>query len=294
VPPNKEIIKLHDVFTAIFSFMNTAFPFEPFYMHFMKRALLGILLLAPLCAAMGVQVVNFGMAFFSDAISHSAFTGVAIGLLLSVNPSITMIIFGLLLGLAITQVRHESDFSTDTVVGVFFSGTVALGIVIISSQKGLVRNLQSYLYGDILTLSNMDIACLAVSSIVIGCFLVLSYNKLILSGIHRSLAFSRGVAVKRYDFIFAMFLAFVVMLAVRAVGLLLVTAMLIVPAAAGRNISDNLCKMFWSAIAISVVSGVAGLVLSYYLDSAAGASIILVSCVFFLATQIIRFFASKN
>jgi len=294
VPPKKENIKLHDVFNAIFSFMNTTFPFEPFSMYFMKRALLGILLLAPLCAAMGVQVVNFGMAFFSDAISHSAFTGVALGLLLSVDPSITMIIFGLVLGLAITQVRHESDFSTDTVVGVFFSGTVALGIVIISAQKGLVRNLQSYLYGDILTLSNMDIAWLAVSCVVIGCFLVVSYNKLIMSGMHRSLAHSRGVAVKRYDFMFAMFLAFVVMLAVRAVGLLLVTAMLIVPAAAGRNLANNLCKMFWFAIGISIVSGVVGLVMSYYLDSAAGASIILVSCMFFLFTQLVRFVARKK
>jgi len=260
----------------------------------MKRAFLGILFLSPLCAAIGVQVINFSMAFFSDAISHSTFTGVALGILFAVNPSISMVIFGLIVGLGIMHVKHKSDFSTDTVVGVFFSGTVALGIVIISAKKGLTSNLQKYLYGDILALGNAEIVWMVVLFIIIGVFLFISYNKLIMTGLNHSLAHSQGINVKKYDYLFAVFMVLVVMSSVRVVGLLLVTAMLIVPAAAGRNIAENLKQMFWYSIGISLFSGILGLIASYYWDSAAGASIVLVECIIFLFTQTTKKTSTKN
>ncbi len=280
---------MDEFFRLIFHFIDIVLPIEAFSMAFMKRALIGVVILAPLCAAMGVQVVNFSMAFFSDAISHSAFTGVALGLIFSLNPYISMVLFGLLVGLAITQVKHESSLSNDTVVGVFFSATVALGIVIISAQKGLTHELQGYLYGDILTLSYNEIVFIMFLAVLVGGFLAFSYNKLVIMGVNRPLAHSNAVPVRVYDYLFALFLALVVMVTIRVVGLLLVTAMLIVPAAAGRNVARNVSQMFWLSTVFAMFSGITGLLASYYCDAAAGASIILVSCIVFLITQIVNY-----
>lgn len=111
--------------TVLYELIAKLLPFESMQMRFMQQALIGLLLLAPMTALMGVQVVNFRMAFFADAISHSAFTGVALGLLFAVSPHWTMPVFGLLVGLVIVAAQRRSALSTDTVIGVFFSGVVA-------------------------------------------------------------------------------------------------------------------------------------------------------------------------
>src|SRR5450759_1870388 len=125
--------------------MDRLLPFAFAEPAFMKRALLALLLTAPAAAALGVPLVQHRMAFFSDAIGHSAFTGVALGVLLGVSPSWTMVA---IVAVASTLVKGRTELSSDTVIGVFFSTVVALGIAIISREKGLTRNLQAFLYGD--------------------------------------------------------------------------------------------------------------------------------------------------
>ena len=120
--------------------------------RFMQQALLALLLLAPMTAAMGILVVNFRMAFFAEAISHSAFTGVALGMLLTVSPELTMPLFGLAVGLGIVAAQHHSSLASDTVIGVFFSGMVAFGLAMVSRDRSLARDMQRFLYGDILTI----------------------------------------------------------------------------------------------------------------------------------------------
>ena len=154
-------------------------PFEWAQQTFMVRALIECMLLAPACAVMGVKVVNFRMAFFSDAISHSAFAGVAIGLLLNdfftrpgsdpFFPRLSLIGFGLLVGLGIAMVRRRTTLSNDTVIGVFFSAVVALGIAIVTSSGSRTADFQRYLYGDILALDAMDLALTALlAGVVLG------------------------------------------------------------------------------------------------------------------------------
>jgi len=148
--------------TPFYHLISVILPFECLQQEFMQQALIGLMLLAPMASAMGVQVVNFRMAFFSDAISHSAFAGVALGLIFDADPHRTMPLFGLLVGLGIMAVQRHSTLSSDTVIGVFFSGVVAFGLAVVSRDRSVARDVQRFLYGDILTIGQAEMPFLAV------------------------------------------------------------------------------------------------------------------------------------
>jgi zinc transport system permease protein len=268
----------------LFSAMGRVLPFDFAEPLFMKRAILAMLFIAPAAAAVGVPLVHFRMAFFSDAIGHSAFTGVAIGVLLGVHPLLTMVAFGLFVAWAITRVKGRTELSPDTVIGVFFSTVIALGVAIISAQKGLTRNLQAYLYGDLLAVSETELLWMGMLLGVVGAYLFVAFNKIMLIGVHEGFAKSMGVPVRGLEISFALVVALVVTTAIRAVGILLVTALLVVPAAAARNVARGAVSAFWVAIAIAVVSGLSGIAASYYLDTATGATVVLFAAALFAAT----------
>lgn len=263
------------MFDTIYSLMDMLLPFAWAKPLFMKRALLATLMIGPLCAAMGVLVVNFRMSFYASAISHSAFTGVALGVLMGVDAQITLILFGLLVGAAVTAVKRGSELSEDTAIGVLFSTSVALGIVVISAMKGLVRNLDPYLYGDVLALADQDILLIWILFLAVMTYVAIFYNRLIFLAIHEDLAHTRGIRVQRSQYIFSLVLALVVSMSIRTIGILLITALLIIPAAAARNLARSAAGMFWVAIAVACFSSVFGLMGSYYWDTATGATMVL-------------------
>jgi len=262
----------------------------------MRRALLGLILLAPMAAAMGVQVVNFRMAFFSDAISHSVFAGVAIGLLFSVSPNWSMPFFGLVVGLCIMMLLRRSALSSDTVVGVVFSGVVAFGLAIVSRDPTVSQDIEQFIYGDILTISDADIEGLFVLLLFLIAFQFFGFNRLLYIGLSPGLALTHRVKVAIYQYLFAGLLALVVVLVYRAVGVLLVTGMLVVPAATARNFSRSAGGMFWWALMVSLSSAVAGLIISAqeWADTATGATVILVAFAWFLLSVFISSFSSRN
>jgi zinc transport system permease protein len=264
-------------------------------MRFMQQALVGLLLLAPMVALMGVQVVNFRMAFFADAISHSAFSGVAVGLILAINPHWTMPLFGLLVGLAIVASQRRSSLSTDTVIGVFFSGVVAFGLAIVSREKNVARNIQQFLYGDILTIGDGDIWAMLVLLTVIIIFQAYGYNRMLYIGLHPVVAKVHGVRVAAYQYIYAGLLSLVVIFSVWAVGVLLVTAMLIVPAAAARNFARSAGSLVWWALLVSTTSAMAGLLISAqdWARTATGATVILVAFAWYLISLLPQTFRGK-
>ena len=282
--------------SALYSIVPLILPFKCMEAMFMQQALIGLLLLAPMAAVMGIQVVNFRMAFFSDAISHSAFAGVAIGLIASINPSITMVAFAVFVGLAITAMQRKSSLSMDTVVGVFFSAVVAFGIAIVSRDRSIARDMQLFLYGDILTISTGDIFELAALALVIIIFMGLGYNRLLYIGLNHALARAHRIKVALYQYMYAALLSVVVIFSVRAVGVLLVTALLIVPAAAARNLSRTAGAMFWWAILISVTSAATGLVISAqeWAYTATGATIILVAFAWFIISSLVSYSRSDS
>ena len=273
--------------SLLYSAMDRLLPLAFAEPTFMKRALLAVIFLAPAAAAVGVPLVQFRMAFFSDAIGHSAFTGVALGVLLGIHPLLTMVAFGLFVAYAIALVKGRTGLSQDTVIGVFFSTVVALGIAIISARKGLTRNLQAYLYGDLLAISGAEVLWMGALFLGVVVYLGLTFNRILLLGVEEGFARSLGVPGRALGISFALVVALVVTTAIRAVGILLVTALLVVPAAAARNVARGAASAFWISIALSLASGLSGLAASYYLDTATGATIVLFSAAFFALTAAI-------
>ena len=146
--------------TALYDLIGRLLPLDCMQARFMQQALVALVLLAPMCAAMGVQVVNFRMAFFSDAISHSAFAGVALGLILGLDARWTMVGLAVLVGLGIVAVGRRSSLSIDVIIGVFFSAIIAFGLAVVSRDRSVARDVQRFLYGDILTIGDADILLL--------------------------------------------------------------------------------------------------------------------------------------
>ncbi|MEW6220944.1 MAG: metal ABC transporter permease [Thermodesulfobacteriota bacterium] len=272
--------------TALYDLIPRLLPFQCLEARFMQQALVALLLLAPMTAAMGVQVVNFRMAFFADAISHSAFAGVAVGLLFGIDPRFSMPALGLGMGLGIIAVQRRSGLSADTVIGVFFSAMIAFGLAVVSRDRSLARDLQRFLYGDILTISQPEILWLAGLFVVLLAYQAWGYNRMLAIGISPSLAQAHRVRVAGYQYSYAALLAVVTIFAVWAVGVLLVSALLIVPAAAARNLTRSAGGMFWWALVVGTTSAVAGLLVSAqdWARTATGATVILFTCAWFVAS----------
>jgi zinc transport system permease protein len=272
-------------FDAIYHLIDSMLPFYWISNAFMKRALLAVIFIAPTCAAIGVPATNFRMIFFSHSMSHSAFAGVALGILTGIEPRLAMILFGVIISIAITNVRRRSELAYDTVIGVFFSLTVALGIVIVSRNPVVMRSLDAIIYGDILTINENGIMFYFILFILTMLFLAFSYNRLLLKGINERLASSHGVRTAYYDYAFAILLSVIITASIRAVGLLLVTAMLVVPAGAARNISRSARQQFWFSILIGTFSGVSAIIITAYYNFVTGATIILIAGIIFMLTQ---------
>lgn len=276
--------------TFLCELIGRAIPLECMQMRFMQEAMLGLILVAPMAAVAGTQVVNFRMAFFSDAIGHSAFAGVAFGLLFAISPNLTMPLLAVIVGLGIMAVKQRSGLSTDTIIGVFFSAVVASGLAVVSRYPQAARDMQMFLYGDILTISDQEIIALFG---LLGVFLLFQYfafNKLICIGLNLQLAKAHRIKVMIYQYLFAALLSLIVIFSVKAVGVLLVTAMLITPAAAARNLASSYGKMLWMSILISLICAVAGLLLSAqeWMRTAAGATIVICACVIFCVSLVFR------
>lgn len=266
---------------GIYSFIDMVLPFEWLEPTFMKNAFLAILIACPLFGTLGTTVVSNRMAFFSDAIGHSALTGIAIGVLLGIDdPTFSMVAFALILGFLIITVKIKGKSSADTIIGVFSSTSVALGIVLLSST-GNFSKYQKYLVGDILSIRPTEILLLLLSSIILIIVWVVFYNKMLLTSMHSTFAKSRNVKTFLIEQIFALLTAAIVTVSIRWTGLLVINSLLVLPAAASRLVSRNTRQYTGWSIIISLVSGLLGLSLSYYIGSASGATIVLVNAAAF-------------
>ena len=270
-----------------YSIIDFLFPFEWVQYDFMKNALLGVLLVTPMFGILGTMVVNNKMAFFSDALGHSALTGIAVGVMFGINNTlISMLAFSILLTIAIINVKNAKTASVDTIIGVFSSSAVALGIVILSYNGGF-NKYSVYLIGDLLSISNNDIFMLIISFIAVLLIWFTCFNKFLLVSINHTFARSRGVNVKFYEYIFTIVVAIIVTISIQWVGILVISSMMILPAASARNISNNIREYHIYSISIAVISGILGLFLSYHFGCATGATIVLISSLFFAITYFI-------
>lgn len=267
-------------------------PFEwatPGHMFFMKNALLAVLVITPLFGLLSTMVVQSRMSFFSDALGHSAFTGIAIGTLCGLaQPMGAAVGFALLFSLLFTWVRRKTALASDTVIGVFSSTAVALGIFIATLGGGSFTKFNALLIGDILSVEPGKIAVL---SGILGVILVLwvyAYNTLLLSALHPALADSRGIRVFWQEAVLNAAVAVVVTLSMSWVGLLVINSLLVLPGAAARNIARNSRQQHLFSVLGAAVCGVAGLMTSYYIGASAGASITLYLAVYFALAMVFQ------
>lgn len=264
-------------------------PAEMLRWEFMCNALLAILLMAPLFGLTSTMIVTGRMSFFSDALGHSAFTGIAIGCICGVNgPAWVAVIFAVGFALVFSFVRSRSHQTADTLIGVFSSTAVALGIFIATLGGGSFTKYNRYLIGDILSVTPDEIGALALILATVIVFWVIFSNRLTLSAVHPALASSRGFSPAISQTLFTTAIAVIVTLAISWVGLLILNSLLVLPAATARNIAKNLRQYHGFSVLFALVAGIGGLIISYYLGTSAGAAISLVLALLFAVSFCFR------
>ncbi len=264
-------------------------PFEMLHWDFMKNALLALLLMAPLFGLLSTMIVTGRMSFFSDALGHSAFTGIAIGAICGISlPLAAAVLFSVAFALLFSFVRSRSNQAADTLIGVFSSTAVALGIFIATIGGGSFTKYNKYLIGDILSVTPGEIGMLAVVLLCVLVFWGLCANRLTLTAIHPQLASSRGIPVGLSQTLFVCAIAVVVTLSISSVGLLILNSLLVLPAAAARNVARNLRQYHGFSVLFALVAGIGGLTLSYFSGCSAGAAISLILAGIFAVTFCFR------
>ena len=272
---------------AIYAILEFLLPFEFIDYTFMKNALLAILLITPIFAILGTMIVNNKMAFFSDALGHSALTGIAIGMLLGIsNINISMIIFAVVFALLLNFIKNKTTYGADTIISVFSSIAIALGLAILA-QTGSFNKYSSYLVGDILSITPSEILYLFITFIAVILFWYFMFNKLNVISINKTLAKSRGINTKLIDNIFVILIAVIVMISIRWIGILLINSLLILPAAASRNVAKSMRSYHLLSVIFSVFSGITGLILSYYWNIPTGPMIVIISGIIYFVTFVI-------
>ena len=260
-------------------------PLEMLRWDFMKNALLAILLMAPLFGLLSTMIVTGRMSFFSDALGHSAFTGIAIGAICGIAAPIwAAVVFSVVFALLFSWVRSRSNQAADTLIGVFSSTAVALGIFVATLGGGSFTKYNKYLIGDILSISPAEIGMLALTLVFVAIFWVVYFNRLTLTAIHPQLAASRGIPVKFSNTLFTVAIAVVVTCSISSVGLLILNSLLVLPAASARNVAKNLKQYHLFSVLFALAAGVGGLVVSYYMGASAGAAISLILAIIFAIT----------
>ena len=264
-------------------------PIEMLRWAFLLSALLALLLMAPLFGLMSTMIVTGRMSFFSDALGHSAFTGIAIGAICGMSaPTWAAVLFSVVFALIFSYVRSRSNQAADTLIGVFSSTAVALGIFIASLGGGSFTKYNKYLIGDILSVTPTEIGLLALVLLAVLVFWVLCANRLTLTAIHPQLASSRGIPVGLSQTLFTVAIAVVVTLSISSVGLLILNSLMVLPGASARNVSKNLRQYHGFSVLFALLAGIGGLTVSYYLGCSAGAAISLILAVIFAVTFALR------
>lgn len=276
------------MFDTLYNAIDLILPFQWLSHTFMKNAFIAIIIITPLFGLLSTMVVSNKMSFFADSLGHGAFTGIAVGILLGgIDPMWGATLFSICFAIAITIIKNKGTSSTDTIIGVFSSTSIALGLVLMSFSSSLSK-FSSYLVGDLLSISQNQMILLIFVFIAIIVLWSLIFNKLLVTSLNTSLANSRGMNTLLIEIIFTCTIAVIVTITIRWVGLLIINSLLVLPAAASRNISRNIRQYHLFSILIAIFSGIVGLIISYYLNTVTGATIVLVASVIFFITLFIR------
>jgi manganese/iron transport system permease protein len=260
---------------------------DPFAYAFMQRALIEVILMGAVTGAIGTYVVLRGLSFIGDALSHAIFPGVVIAFLLGRSVFLGALAFGLLTSASIVVLATTRRVKEDSAIGVLFAGSVALGVVLISTTRNYTRDLAAFLFGNVLGVTTHDIALSALVGALVLLLLLLFHKELLLVAFDREAAQAMGVPVFWVNLLLLVMISLTIVVSLSAVGNILVVAMLVTPAATARLLTDRLPVMLGLSAAIGTLSGVVGLVVSFHADVAAGGTIVLVATVLFGLTWLL-------
>jgi zinc transport system permease protein len=256
---------------------------EMLQLPFMQRALLAGIVLGAILAYLGIFVVLRKMSFFSDGVAHASLAGVAIGIMVSVNPLITALLVGLLVAVSLTVLERTTKLSSDSIIGLLFTAGMAFGVLLLSFKSGYQPELISFLFGNILAIRNPELILMVGLSFIVLVFLVTQQRKLLLMSIDQNLAKVSGVSPVRYQLLMNIFLAISVVLGIKLLGVILVSALLLIPVSASRLVTNSYRRLLITTIIVSEIVMIGGLVLSYFLNLPSGAVIVLIgTAIFFL------------
>ncbi len=259
---------------------------------FMQRALIGGVLVGFLASYYGVFVVQRGLSFLGSGLAHAAFGGIALGLLLKTDPLWIAVPFTVMVAIGITWVRDRTELGNDTVVGIFFAISMALGIVFMFLRHEYTSDAFTYLFGSILAVTYTDIIIAAILVLVTVCCWPL-WRRWAYATFDRELAKADRLPVVFDDYLLSVLIAVTVVVAIKVVGIVLIAAFLVIPAATARLLSNTFFKMTIFSMALGVLSALIGLVFSYYLDVPSGATIILLQAGIFFIAMLVSLIKSK-
>jgi ABC-type Mn2+/Zn2+ transport system permease subunit len=255
---------------------------------FIQRALLATLMVGILCPFVGNFVIMRRMSFFSDAISHAALAGIAVGILLGIDLSFASISVSIVIALVIAWLSEKTTLSHDTVIGIAFSGAIAAGMLIIGMMKGYRADLFTYLFGDILAINGTDLFLIFLVGLLTVSILLIFFKPFLQITFNRDLAKVEGINVRFFEYLLFFIIAVVVTVSLKIIGIILVTSLLIVPAAAAKNVALTMRGLFIISCIFGVLSGIIGLFGSVYLNTSSGPTIVMVSIGIFVLTLISR------
>ena len=260
---------------------------DPLSFQFFQRALVASVLAGTVCAVVGSYVVLKGLAFIGDAISHAAFPGVVVAYLVGAPYAVGGGIAAFLTAISIGWISRRSHLRVDTAIGVVFAGAFALGIFIYSGIKGFVGDLFGFLVGNVLAISTGDLISLIVLGAIVLGAVALLWKELLYSTFDPLGAAASGLPVAGLEYLFLGLVALTIVISLQAVGIILVVAMLVTPAATAQLMTVRFTRMVVLATVIGSVTSVAGLYLSFWLDVASGATIVLVQTATFVAALVL-------
>ena len=257
------------------------FILQPLTLGFMQRALLASILVGGLTALVGTYVVLKGLAFIGDAISHAAFPGVVVAFVLKLPIYPGAVIAALLTAFGIGWVSRRAALRLDTAIGVIFAGTFAAGVLIMSTIKGYVGDLMSFLFGNVLAVTTTDLVVVVILALLIVATLVATYKELLFATFDPLGAQAAGYPVGLFDYGLLVLVALSIAVSIQVVGIILVVAMLVTPAATAQLLTNNFSRLLALAVGLSIAESVVGLYLSFYGNWASGATIVLVETAVF-------------
>lgn len=261
---------------------------SPFSFPFMQRALLGGVLVGTACAVIGTYVVLRGLAFIGDALAHAAFPGVVLAYMWKANIYFGAAVFALATALGVGFVSRRAGTSYDTAIGILFAGAFALGVLLMSTIQGYTADLFSFLFGNILGMSQEDLLLVAALALLVVLTVAVCYKELLLVSFDPVVAEAMGYPVHGLNYVLLALIAITIVVSIQAVGIVLVVALLVTPSATAYQLTDRLFRMMVLGVVMAVAAVLGGLYLSFYLNVASGAAIVLVSTSLFFLLLAVR------